>query len=56
MLRSGSSFIVVVTVHVQPHYKFLGFATTHQDIQIVYPVHLNPNVREPVLFWRLLLI
>ena len=23
-------------------------ATTHQDIQIVYPVHLNPNVREPV--------
>jgi len=23
-------------------------AITHQDIQIVYPVHLNPNVREPV--------
>ncbi len=23
-------------------------ATTHRDIQIVYPVHLNPNVREPV--------
>ncbi len=23
-------------------------ATTHQDIQIVYPMHLNPNVREPV--------
>ncbi|MFP1557835.1 hypothetical protein ACLB1T_12300 [Escherichia coli] len=23
-------------------------ATTHQDIQIVYPVHLNPNVREPL--------
>jgi len=23
-------------------------ATKHQDIQIVYPVHLNPNVREPV--------
>nr|MDM9314931.1 UDP-N-acetylglucosamine 2-epimerase (non-hydrolyzing) [Escherichia coli] len=25
-----------------------NIATTHQDIQIVYPVHLNPNVREPV--------
>ncbi|RKP43831.1 non-hydrolyzing UDP-N-acetylglucosamine 2-epimerase [Trinickia fusca] len=23
-------------------------ATTHDDIQLVYPVHLNPNVREPV--------
>lgn len=25
-----------------------NIATTHRDIQIVYPVHLNPNVREPV--------
>lgn len=24
-------------------------ASTHQEIQIVYPVHLNPNVREPVV-------
>lgn len=23
-------------------------ANTHQNVQIVYPVHLNPNVREPV--------
>ncbi|MCE2572798.1 UDP-N-acetylglucosamine 2-epimerase (non-hydrolyzing) [Motilimonas eburnea] len=23
-------------------------ATSHQDVQILYPVHLNPNVREPV--------
>lgn len=23
-------------------------AATHADVQIVYPVHLNPNVREPV--------
>lgn len=23
-------------------------ASTHPDVQIVYPVHLNPNVREPV--------
>lgn len=23
-------------------------AKTHQEVQIVYPVHLNPNVREPV--------
>lgn len=26
----------------------LSIANTHQDVQIVYPVHLNPNVREPV--------
>jgi UDP-N-acetylglucosamine 2-epimerase (non-hydrolysing) len=26
----------------------LELANTHHDIQIVYPVHLNPNVREPV--------
>jgi UDP-N-acetylglucosamine 2-epimerase (non-hydrolysing) len=25
-----------------------SIATTNSDIQIVYPVHLNPNVREPV--------
>ncbi len=23
-------------------------ATTHQDVQVIYPVHLNPNVQEPV--------
>ncbi|WP_140921353.1 non-hydrolyzing UDP-N-acetylglucosamine 2-epimerase [Limnobaculum xujianqingii] len=23
-------------------------ASTHPDVQVVYPVHLNPNVREPV--------
>ena len=23
-------------------------ANTHQDIQVIYPVHLNPNVQEPV--------
>jgi UDP-N-acetylglucosamine 2-epimerase (non-hydrolysing) len=23
-------------------------AVTHQDCQIIYPVHLNPNVQEPV--------
>jgi UDP-N-acetylglucosamine 2-epimerase (non-hydrolysing) len=23
-------------------------ATRHEDVQIIYPVHLNPNVREPV--------
>src|SRR5690554_4305526 len=23
-------------------------ATTHQDVQIIYPVHLNPNVQKPV--------
>jgi len=23
-------------------------ATTHKDIQLIYPVHLNPNVQEPV--------
>ena len=23
-------------------------ATIHKDVQIVYPVHLNPNVQEPV--------
>ncbi|MCX4150063.1 non-hydrolyzing UDP-N-acetylglucosamine 2-epimerase [Paraburkholderia madseniana] len=26
----------------------LQIATMHEDIQLVYPVHLNPNVREPV--------
>ncbi len=27
-------------------------ATTHQDIQIVYPVHLNPNVESrSIAFW-----
>ena len=25
-----------------------AIATAHEDVQIVYPVHLNPNVREPV--------
>ncbi len=25
-----------------------SIATTNSDVQIVYPVHLNPNVREPV--------
>lgn len=25
-----------------------NLAETHQDIQFVYPMHLNPNVREPV--------
>ncbi|MDH3000144.1 UDP-N-acetyl glucosamine 2-epimerase [Chelonobacter oris] len=26
-------------------------AKNHRDLQIVYPVHLNPNVREPVERW-----
>lgn len=25
-----------------------GIAAQHQDVEIVYPVHLNPNVQEPV--------
>lgn len=27
-------------------------AYRHQNLQVVFPVHLNPNVREPVLFMR----
>src|SRR3546814_7267882 len=26
-------------------------ATRFPDVDIVYPVHLNPNVREPVMRW-----
>jgi len=29
-------------------HALVDIAATHQDVQIVYPVHLNPNVSEPV--------
>lgn len=49
--------IVLVTVHRQENFDdgieriargLARLATMHPGIQIVYPVHLNPHVREPV--------
>lgn len=49
--------IILVTGHRRENFGqgFLNIcqalsdiATTYQDVQIVYPVHLNPNVQEPV--------
>jgi len=49
--------IILITGHRRENFG-LGFenlcnaiaeiATAHNDVQIIYPVHLNPNVQEPV--------
>jgi len=49
--------LVLVTGHRRENFGIgfenichaLRFLAQRQDVQIVYPVHLNPNVREPVL-------
>ena len=55
--KSGMPRIILVTGHRRENFG-LGFeeichalsvvANENPDIQIIYPVHLNPNVREPV--------
>ncbi len=54
----GSKRLIVVTGHRRENFGagFEGIcaalkeiAQAHPDVQIVYPVHLNPNVREPVM-------
>jgi UDP-N-acetylglucosamine 2-epimerase (non-hydrolysing) len=38
-------------------YALAEIASQHDDVQIVYPVHLNPNVSEPVnrisVMWKM---
>jgi UDP-N-acetylglucosamine 2-epimerase (non-hydrolysing) len=52
-----SKRLVLVTGHRRENFgdgferickALVEIATTHSDVQIVYPVHLNPNVQEPV--------
>jgi UDP-N-acetylglucosamine 2-epimerase (non-hydrolysing) len=55
--KSGMHRIILVTGHRRENFG-LGFeeichalsvvANENPDVQIIYPVHLNPNVREPV--------
>jgi len=55
--KSGMPRIILVTGHRRENFG-LGFevicyalsvvANENPDVQIIYPVHLNPNVREPV--------
>lgn len=49
--------LVLVTGHRRENFgdgfenicgALMDIATTHTDVEILYPVHLNPNVREPV--------
>jgi len=48
--------LILVTGHRRENFgggfericKALGTIAKHRDVQIVYPVHLNPNVQEPV--------
>lgn len=53
----GNKRLIVVTGHRRENFgtgieqiceALRRIATSHRDVQIVYPVHLNPNVREPV--------
>lgn len=53
----GDKRLIVVTGHRRENFgagieqiceALKRIATSHRDVQIVYPVHLNPNVREPV--------
>jgi UDP-N-acetylglucosamine 2-epimerase len=55
--RDGSGRIVLVTAHRRESFggpfesmcrALCRLADRNPDVQIVYPVHLNPNVREPV--------
>ena len=55
--EDGSRRLVVVTAHRResfgaPFQRLIGalkrIAAAHPDVDLVYPVHLNPNVREPV--------
>jgi len=56
-LDKKEQMLILVTGHRRENFgkgflnicQALGeLATTHQDVDIVYPVHLNPNVRGPV--------
>ncbi|MGF1765942.1 UDP-N-acetylglucosamine 2-epimerase (non-hydrolyzing) [Enterovibrio makurazakiensis] len=53
----GSKKIILVTGHRRENFgdgfenichALTDIASSHDDIEIIYPVHLNPNVREPV--------
>ena len=55
--NSGDNKIVLITGHRRENFGqgFLNIceaiqnlATSHPDVDFVYPLHLNPNVREPV--------
>ncbi len=57
-VRTGKSRIILVTGHRRENfgdgfenicYSLKDIASHHTSVDIVYPVHLNPNVREPVL-------
>ncbi|MCC6233437.1 MAG: UDP-N-acetylglucosamine 2-epimerase (non-hydrolyzing) [Verrucomicrobiales bacterium] len=55
--RTGASRVVLVTGHRRESFgggfenicrAIADLAARHRDVAFVYPVHLNPNVREPV--------
>ena len=54
---SNARRLVVVTGHRRENFgdgfeticqALKRIATEHSDVEVVYPVHLNPNVQEPV--------
>ena len=54
--KYGAKRLVLVTAHRRENFgapfekicHAIRELATHEDIQIVYPVHMNPNVQEPV--------